>query len=357
MSRHAPVVNPTKTDFEALLALANSRSAELRQVERAKIILACSENKQDKQVAADLGVSIPTVSKWRKRFLQKGMAGLQDAERSGKPVTYDTVFRDKLLALIETNPPSGLARWDCPILAEQLGATTHAVWRLLRKEGIYLNRSRSWCVSTDPEFTTKAADIVGLYLNPPINALVLSVDEKPSIQAIERKIGYIETKDGKIVRGYKSTYKRHGTLNLFAALNVQTGHVHAKITDLKKREDFQAFMDNVISDLPIDKEIHVILDNYCTHKRNDEWLESKYQNRVQFHYTPTSASWLNQVEIWFGILSRKTLKDSSFSNKEKLADAIKSYILRYNTNPSPFRWRKREVKGSQIRDTIINLRN
>jgi len=357
MSRHAPVVNPTQEDLLALQALANSRSAEFRRVERAKIILACAEGKQNKQVAAELGITIPTVAKWRKHFLQKGFAGLHDAERSGKPVTYDAMFRDRLLALAEKEPPSGLARWDCPTLAGQLGASTHAVWRSLKKEGIHLHRSRSWCISTDPEFSSKAADIVGLYLNPPINALVLSVDEKPSIQAIERKTGYIETRDGKIVRAYKSTYKRHGTLNLFAALNVQTGHVHAETTNQKKREDFQAFLDSVIGELSSDKEIHVILDNYCTHKRNDDWLESKYQKRVQFHYTPTSASWLNQVEIWFGILSRKTLKDASFSSQESLADAIKAFVGRHNVNPSPFKWRKREVKGSQLRNTIKNLRN
>ena len=138
-----------------------------------------------------------------------------------------------------------------------------------------MQRRRSWCVSTDKEFAVKAADVVALYLNPPLNALVLSVDEKPSIQAIERAVGYVETDSGKVVRAMKSTYKRHGTLNLFAALEVGTGQVHTKFTESKKREDFRSFLDDVLADQPKDKEIHVILDNYSPHKRNDDWL-AKY---------------------------------------------------------------------------------
>ena len=301
-------------------------------------------------------MSVLRVSKWRKRFAKHGIAGLEDEQRSGKPETYGKAFRDKLLSKLETAPPDGLARWDCPTLAEELEASKHAVWRALKKEGIYLHRARSWCISTDPEFTEKSANIIGLYLNPPLNALVISVDEKPSIQALERGTGYIETRDRKVVRAYKSTYKRHGTLNLFAALNIATGHINAQTTQTKKREDFQGFMDHVIQGLPEDKEVHVILDNYCTHKKNDNWLK-KYGGRVQFHFTPTSASWLNQIEIWFGILSRKTLKGASFSNIAELKSAIEAFIVRHNQKAQPFKWRRREVKGSQIKNTIINLRN
>lgn len=357
MPRHARKITLTTEEAETLKTISNSRSAEYRQVERAKIILACAAGKQNKEIAKELGVTLPTVSKWRKRFFQQGLPGLSDAERPGKPISYGPDFRNRLFALIDQDPPDGMARWDCPTLAEELDGSTHAVWRLLRKEGIYLNRSRSWCISTDPEFASKAADIVGLYLNPPINALVLSIDEKPSIQAIERETGLIETRDQKVYRGYKSTYKRHGTLNLFAALEVATGYVHAETTSQKKREDFQTFLGSVINDLPDDKEIHVILDNYSTHKKNEEWLEKNYNNRVQFHFTPTSASWLNQIEIWFGILSRKTLKGASFPDKQSLAEAIKAFTVRHNENPTPFKWRKREVRGSQLQNTIKNFRN
>ncbi len=261
-----------------------------------------------------------------------------------------------MLAKLEENPPEGLARWDCPTLAEALNASQHAVWRALKKEGIYLHRSRSWCVSTDPEFTEKSANIIGLYLNPPLNALVISVDEKPSIQIIERATGFVETRDKTIVTACKSTYKRHGTLNLFAALNVATGHIKAQTTSTKTREDFQGFMDLVMADVPEEKEVHVILDNYCTHKKNDTWLE-KYRGRVTFYFTPTSASWLNQIEIWFGILARKTLKGASFASAEELKSAIEAFIKRHNQNAQPFKWRRRDVRGSQIKNTIANLRN
>ena len=298
----------------------------------------------------------PTVSKWRKNFAFWGLKGLFDLPRSGKPVTYDDAFRKSVLALLEQPPPLGMSHWDGPAVAEKLGSSVHAVWRVLRREGIYLQRVRSWCVSTDKDFVRKAADIVGLYLDPPLNALVLSVDEKPSIQAIERSGGYVETDSGAVVRGLRSTYKRHGTLNLFAALEVATGQVHAKITELKKRKDFQEFLDGVLAELPPDREIHVILDNYSTHKNNNEWL-AKYEGRVHFHFTPTSASWLNQIEILFSLLQRKALTGGSFKNKDQLREAIEAFIKRHNERAKPFRWRKREVKGSQLRNTIVNLRN
>jgi transposase len=356
MPRHAPVLECSDDDRSDLIAISKSRSGETRAVERAQIVLACLEGKQNKQVASDLGVSVPTVSKWRQRFALWGLRGLLDRPRSGKPVTYDAAFRKRVLALLEHAPPPGMSHWDGPAVAEQLKCSVHAVWRVLRTEGIYLQRVRSWCVSTDKEFIPKSVDIIGLYLNPPVNAVVLSVDEKPSIQAIERLSGYVETSTGAVVRGLKSTYKRHGTLNLFAALEVGTGHVHPKITDYKKREDFLGFLDGVLAELPQDQEIHVILDNYSTHKRNDDWL-ANYEGRVQFHFTPTSASWLNQIEIVFSLLQRKALNGASFKNKDQLRDAVEAFIKRHNERAKPFRWRKREVKGSQLRNTIMNLRN
>jgi transposase len=185
--------------------------------------------------------------------------------------------------------------------------------------------------------------------------LVLSVDEKPSIQALERARGYVQTSSGKIVQGMKSTYKRHGTINLFAALEVATGVIRGKITQTKKRADFQAFLDDVIADQPAHREIHVILDNLNTHKKNDQWLAA--HPNVTFHFTPTSASWLNQVEIWFGIFQRKTLNNASFRSTEQLSEAILAFTAAYNKNAAPFVWRKREVRGAQLRNTIVNLCN
>jgi transposase len=356
MPKRAAALECTAEVRAALLAMSRGRSQEARMVERARIILACLEGKEIQQVAGELAASIPTVSKWRRRFAEGGLAALRDRPRSGKPRTYDTAFRDRVLRLIEQAPPKGLSHWDGPAVAATLGASVHAVWRVLRKEGIYLQRLRTWCVSTDPEFAPKAAEVIGLYLNPPLNALVLSVDEKPSIQALQRPSGYVETDTGAIVRAMKSTYKRNGTLNLFAALDIASGYVHAQTSERKKREDFRRFLDAVIGELATDKEIHVILDNYCTHKRNADWL-AQYEGRVHFHFTPTSASWLNQIEIWFGLLTRKALRGASFASKDQLRSAIEAFVTKTNQNPKPFHWRKREVKGSQLRNTIINLCN
>lgn len=357
MARKAPIPICSEKDRQVLAEWANSRSMEHRLVERAGIISRLLDGEQVCRVARDFGVSQNKVIEWRDRFVKDGISGLYDLPRSGKPVTYGKEFRDKVLKTLELPPPKGQATWDGPSISKHLAASDDAVWRILRKEGICLARQRSWCVSTDPEFTPKAADIIGLYLAPPENALVISVDEKPSIQALERTTGYVCTSSGKIVHGLKSTYKRHGTLNLFAALNVATGHIHTKTTELKRRVEFLAFMDQLLAEMPDSdkKEIHVILDNYCIHKRNDEWLTA--HPNVRFHFTPTSASWLNQVEIWFGILSRKALKNASFKSIEELKAAIEAFIEAYRPNAKPFIWRKREVKGSQLRNTVKNLCN
>ena len=336
--------------------MSRSRREEVRIVERSRIVLACLEGKQIKEVARELGTSVLTVSKWRRRFAACGVdaCGIGPVRESRRPTarTFEVGF--------------------CPCWKSRRrrvwGSGTAAQWQIVwaqacmpfgvcydGKESI-CSDSGTWCVSTDPEFATKAAEIVGLYLNPPLNALTLSVDEKPSIQAIQRPSGYVETDSGAIVRAMKSTYKRNGTLNLFAALEIASGQIHAQTTEHKKREDFRRFLEGVVAELPADKEVHVILDNYCTHKRNEDWL-AKFEGRVQFHFTPTSASWLNQVEIWFGLLTRKSLRGASFASKDQLRDAIQAFVALTNEHPKLFRWRKREVKGSQLRNTIVNLCN
>lgn len=355
MARKASIPSCSEKDRRAIDGWANSRRLEARLVERAKMIRGCLAGLSIGQIANELNIRPNTVIKWRKRFDEQGIEGLRDRPRSGKPRTYDESLRDRVLQTLEKSPPKGQARWDGAALAACLGVSDDAVWRILRKEGIFLSRQRSWCVSTDPEFTSKAADIVGLYLNPPEKALVISIDEKPSIQALERTRGYVCTGNGKIVQGLKSTYKRHGTLNLFAALNVATGAVYAQTTKLKRRLEFLAFMDDLLLELQPTGEIHVILDNYCIHKRNEQWLAA--HPNVTFHFTPTSASWLNLVEVWFGLLSRKALKGASFQNIDQLREAIEAFIEVYQENAKPFAWRKRQVKGSQLKNTIVNLCN
>jgi transposase len=355
MPKKAPIPTCADDIKQKLYKLSSSRISEARIVERAKMIIYLLEGKSVAATAEKFDVRPNTVIDQRRRFEQKGIDGLFDRPRSGKPPEYGKDFRDSVLKLLEEDPPDGLSTWDGPTVAKRLNSSADAVWRVLRKEGICLQRQRSWCVSTDPEFAVKAADVVGLYLNPPENALVLSLDEKPSMQAIERKTGYVMTDNGKIVRGLKSTYKRHGTLNLFAALEVATGAIHTKTTQYKKRVDFLEFMDDLVSETPPEKELHVIMDNYCIHKKNDAWLIA--HPNVHFHFTPTSASWLNQVEIWFGIMSRKVLRGGSFKGKEELRAAIEAFIKAYGPTAKPFEWRKREVKGSQLKNTIVNLCN
>jgi transposase len=355
MARVAVALTCTAEQRAELMTLARSRTEEARLVERAKIVLACLEGKRNEAVSCELGVRPNTVGLWRKRFAAAGLAGLRDRARPGKTRKYGADLRLRVLRQLELPPPAGLAGWDGASVAAALGVSDDAVWRLLRREGIQLRRRRSWCVSTDPQFAAKAADIIGLYLSPPEHALVLSVDEKPTIQALERARGYVLTSSGKVVHGLKSTYKRHGTVNLFAALEVATGIIRGKTTRTKKRVDFQAFMTELVAEHPPEREIHVILDNLSTHKKNDDWLAA--HPNVTFHFTPTSASWLNQVEIWFGIFSRKALAGASFRNVEQLVQAIEDFTKVYNEHAAPFVWRKREVKGAQLHNTIVNLCN
>jgi transposase len=313
------------------------------------------DGKQIKTVVAEQGVEENTVTKWRDRFDEKGLPGLQDAPRCGTPRIYDEDWEKAVIAKLDEAPPEGLTKWDQPTLAKELNTSEDAIQRLFQRKGIQLSRMRTWCVSTDPEFAEKAADIVGLYMAPEENAVVICVDEKPSIQALSRRVGYVKTRDGKTMRAINSTYRRNGTRNLFAALEVATGIIHGKPTATKKRHDFLAFMDNLLLELPKKEstEYHVIMDNYCIHKRCDEWLAAN--KNVKFHYTPTSASWLNMVEIWFNIMSRKILRGASFDSTNALSAAMSEYIEQYNKSAEPFIWKKREVSGSQIKNTITNL--
>jgi transposase len=355
MPRKTPIIEISAKDMAVLTQRVRSRTLPKQTIDRAKMILDSGQGKAVSSIARELGTYPNKVIYWRQRYVDLGIKGLEDQPRSGRPAKYGEPLRNRVLHMLSQLPPDAVAAWDGPELAKALGVPVDAIWKVLRYEGIHLQRQRSWCISTDKDFAAKAADIVGLYLDPPVNAMVLCVDEKPSIQALERKTGYIMTDNGRIVRAYKSTYKRHGTLNLFGALEVATGKVIGKVTETKKRDDFQSFLDEILTEYTPDHQIHVILDNYCTHKKNDAWL-AKHQN-VHFHFTPTSASWLNQVEVWFGIFSRKALRGASFSSPSELRQRIEAFIANYNPGCKPFKWRKREVVGSQLRDNICNLTN
>ena len=288
------------------------------------------------------------------RFAQDRLAGLADASRSGKPKTYGADAGRRILALLDRPPPAGSGRWTAPLLAKELGdISDQHVWRFLRAQRIDLAGRKFWCLSSDPEFAAKAADIVGLYLDPPDHAIVLAVDEKPAIEALERAQGYLKLPNGRSLHGQAHEYKRRGTTTLFAALEIATGAIKAKHTKRRRRLEFLDFMNEVVVDHP-DREIHVVLDNLKTHKpKRDLWLAR--QRNVHFHFTPTHASWLNQVEIWFSILARSTLAGANFTSVHKLRQAIDAFIERYNQHATPFQWRKTEVRPKHLVSRITDL--
>jgi len=282
------------------------------------------------------------------------LAGLADAPRSGKPRHYGGEHERRILTALDEPPPAGYSRWDGTLLAKHLPDVSRAqIWRVLRRHKISLARRRSWCLSTDPAFAQKAADVVGLYLQPPENAVVLSVDEKPHIQALERAQGWLKLPNGRALTGFSHDYKRHGTTTLFAALEVATGLIKAGHYRRRRRVEFLDFMNSVIADYP-DREIHVILDNLNTHKpKHDHWL-AQHKN-VHFHFIPTHASWLNQVEVWFSILSSKALSGASFTSPAEVRERIDAFIQSYNHNAHPFEWKKQVVYSQHPKATYANL--
>jgi len=238
------------------------------------------------------------------------------------------------------------------MIAAELGDVHEQhVWRFLRDQRIDLDGSKSWCESDDAEFTTKAADVVGLYLAPPEDAIVLCVDEKPSIQALERAQGYLKLPNGRALSGHSHDYKRHGTTTLFAALDLATGKVEATHKKRRRRVEFLAFMDQIVALHP-GKEIHAVLDNLNTHKRNEAWLV--VNPNVRFHFTPTRASWLNQVEIWFSILAGKSLRGASFTSVTQLRQHIDDFVAAYNTKAVPFAWTKKQVRQHPFKGRRIS---
>jgi hypothetical protein len=257
----------------------------------------------------------------------------------------------RILKLLDKPPPQGFARWTGPLLAEALGdVDVQYVWRFLRSHKIDLAARKSWCESNDPNFTAKAADVVGLYVAPPAKAIVLCVDEKPSIQTLERAQGYLKLPNGRALTGQSHDYKRHGTTTLFAALEVATGKIIATHSKRRRRVEFLDFMNSLTAAFP-GRTLHVILDNLNTHKKNEDWL--KAHPNVQFHFTPTSASWLNQVEVWFSILQGQSLSGTSFTSLKQLQEHIDAYVNAYNDKAEPFVWTKKKVRQRRFKDRRI----
>lgn len=347
---------PIRLDPETRATLegwVRASKSEQRIVRRSRIVLLAADGMASRAIAREVGVTPGIVSMWRTRFAAGGIDGLGDKPRPGAKPVYTDETGKRILAMLDQPAPKGRSRWNGKLLAEALGdVDINYVGRFLRKQKIDLAGRKSWCESTDPEFAAKAADVVGLYMSPPENAIVLCIDEKPSIQALERVQGYLKLANGRALTGHSHDYKRNGTTTLFAAYEVATGKVMARHEKRRRRKEFLAFMDEVVAAYP-DRRLEVILDNLNTHKKNEQWVAR--HPLVTFHYTPTRASWLNQVECWFSILQGQSLTGASFTSVDALKAHIDAYIASHNETAEPFVWTKsevhqRRVKGRRLSD-------
>ena len=344
----ATAITLTEDERARLEGLARSTKTEHRLRQRARIVLAAANGVATAAIGRMVGCTTGTASKWRVRYAASRFAGLSETGNRGAEPKYTAATGKRILAVLDTPVPAGHARWSGPLIAARLGDVgVQHVWRFLREQKIDLAARKSWCESNDPAFAAKAAEIVGLYLDPPSNALVLAVDEKPSIQALERKQGYLKLANGRALTGQSHDYKRHGTTTLFAAFDIVTGKVSGRHYSRRRRVEFLDFMNRLIAQHP-DREIHVILDNLSTHKpKHDRWL--KRHRTVHFHFTPTHASWLNQVEIWFSILSGKSLAGASFNSVAELKAHIDAFIATDNDTAKPFAWTKSKVHQKRLK--------
>src|SRR5471032_2605542 len=288
MIPEAREVHLSRKDRKVLEACCRSPVTLQRDLKRARIVLLAAAGRSTRSIAKEVGVQPRIVSLWRHRYADHGLEGLQDKPRPGKQPIYTKATDKRILKLLDKSPPEGFARWTGPLLARALGdVDVQYVWRFLRNHKIDLVVRKSWCESNDPNFTAKAADVVGLYVAPPEKAIVLCVDEKPPIQALERAQGYLKLPNGRALTGHSHDYKRNDTTTLFAAFEVATGKVTAAHKTRRRRIEFLDFMNDIVA-AHADTAIHVVLDNLNTHKpRNDRWLR-RHPN-VHFHFTPTRA--------------------------------------------------------------------
>jgi transposase len=347
-SLSATKIRLTIEERAELEGLARSTKTEHRTRLKAQIVVMAADGAATRAIARELGCTTGTASKWRVRYARDRLAGFSEVGNRGAEAKYDKETDRRILALLDAPPPKGCANWTGPLIARTLGDVhVQYVWRFLRAQKIDLSGRKSWCQSNDPEFAAKAAEIVGLYMAPPDNAIVLAVDEKPSIQALERAQGYLKLPNGRAMTGQSHDYKRHGTTTLFAALDVTKGEVIARHYKRRRRVEFLDFMNRVVAAYP-EREIHVVLDNLSTHKpKRDLWL--KRHKSVHFHYTPTHASWLSQIEIWFSILTTKSLAGASFACVRELIAHIDAFIAHYNQTARPFVWTKSEVHQKRLK--------
>lgn len=324
---------------QALQDIVARRSEAAGLVRRARVVLLSDQGVSGAEIGRRLDLTPEAVSRIRRRFVEGGVEGLNERPKAGrKDHAVPSAKVERIVQLAMSPPPAGRSRWTTRLLAKAVGLTSGCVSDILRREQLKPHFTRTYKVSRDAKFDDKVKDVVGLYLSPPEHAVVLSVDEKTSIQALERTQLPLPLRRGRAAR-HTHDYKRHGVLDLYAALEVATGKVTHKMTATHTAVDFLGFMDKVVREYP-EQELHVILDNSSSHRTDavKEWLAR--HPRVQFHYTPTSASWLNQVEGFFGILGKQSLSRSDFYAKRALREHIDAFMRSWNRSPTPFSWTK-----------------
>lgn len=337
------------------------RSTAARVVLRSRIVLFAADGLQNKQIAAALNVAPRMVTLWRRRFLEQGVAGLlKDAPRPGRAPSITTEIAATLIAKTTQSTPANATHWSTRTMAREMGVSKASVSRIWRANGLKPHRVESFKVSNDPLFADKLEAIVGLYLNPPQHALVLSVDEKSQIQALDRTQPGLPLKKGRC-QTMTHDYKRNGTATLFAAMNVANGEVFGLCQEKHRHREWLKFLRMIDQTVPAEKEIYLICDNYSTHKheRVQRWLEKHKRFHVRF--TPTSASWLNMVERFFRDITHNRIRRGVFQDLEQLIMAIGNYIDVHNQNPKPFIWTAKATdileKVTRAKAALINRRS
>jgi transposase len=308
------------------------------------MILMLAEGRSYADIQQRLETTAPTISRWKKRFLEVRLHGLTEASRPGqKPTVITSKLQARVLEATRRKPKDGSTHWSVRKLARELKISKDAVHRIWRTAGVKPHRLARYMASDDPDFEDKAADIIGLYLNPPQHAAIFCVDEKSAIQALDQLDPVLPLSPGRIERhGFE--YYRHGTLSLFAALDVRSGKVHGKTAARHTSEEFVDFLGQVVASCKPKQEIHIIVDNLSAHKTKKvgEFLESHPE--VKLHFTPTYASWLNQVETWFARIEREVIARGVFTSVKDLSRKLMRYIRAYSKNARPFRWKYSDVK-------------
>ena len=343
MPRYAELLKLTDDEREELTSWTRSRSMTAGDVLRARIVLALAEGQTWQEIASSLHTSKPTIARWKARFEKAGIAGLEPRHKGSAPRAATPSVQARVARRVQQKPPDGSTHWSCRKLAADLGLSHATVQRILVRTKLQPHRLDRYMASDDPEFEKKAADVIGLYMNPPQHAAVFCVDEKTAIQALDRHDPVLPLSPGRAERhGFE--YYRHGTLSLYAALNVKTGEVIGRTTARHTSADFIGFLSELVAKTTWAGEIHIVLDNLSAHKTKAVKEFLAQNPKVHFHFTPTYSSWLNQVELWFAKIQRDVIDRGVFTSVKDLARKIRKYLDAYAKSAKPFRWTYADVK-------------